>query len=178
MWGGAARKTARETNSRQKRLSLIICLSAVSGGDDVFEDGGKIRGPRCGREKRGKGENEKKKKNEGANTTRGGERGERGSEGASKRRREDVTRLEEELCDKCQPTACLIRGGMAARDARRLKPTIPFVMITRVFLFFFQRATLIPPSRPFHHCITGSRRQLPLGPSVVMSSCRHCGECR
>lgn len=65
--GGAARKTARETNSRQKRLSLIICLSAVSGGDDVFEDGGKIRGPRCGREKRGKGENEKKK------TKRGGE---------------------------------------------------------------------------------------------------------
>lgn len=69
-WGwGAARKTARETNSRQKRLSLIICLSAVSGGDDVFEDGGKIRGPRCGREKRGKGEwereNEKKKKKRG-----------------------------------------------------------------------------------------------------------------
>lgn len=67
-WGwGAARKTAQETNSRQKRLSLIICLSAVSGGDDVFEDGGKIRGrgPRCGRERREKGENEKKKKARG-----------------------------------------------------------------------------------------------------------------
>lgn len=43
--------TARETNSRQKRLCLIICLSAVSGGDDVFEDGGEIRGPCCGRKR-------------------------------------------------------------------------------------------------------------------------------
>lgn len=48
---GGVRMTARETNSRQKRLCLIICLSAVSGGDDVFEDGGEIRGPCCGKER-------------------------------------------------------------------------------------------------------------------------------
>lgn len=87
-WGwGPARKTARETNSRQKRLSLIICLSAVSGGDDVFEDGGKIRGPRCGREKRGKGEwereNEKKKNKTRGRTQHGEEREE--SEGVRER---------------------------------------------------------------------------------------------
>lgn len=62
--------TARETNSRQKRLCLIICLSAVSGGDDVFEDGGEIRGPCCGKER---WEKEKAKK-ENKKQKRGGER--------------------------------------------------------------------------------------------------------
>lgn len=92
-----------------------------------------------------------------------------------------MTRLEEEeLCDKCQPTACLIRGGMAARDVRRLKPTIPFVMITRVFFFFFQHTThpTTTAAAAFDYCNTGSRRELPLGPAVVMSSCRHCRKCR
>lgn len=73
--------TLQETNSRQKRLYLIICLSAVSGGDNVFEDGGEIRGPCCGRERWKKEKIQTKQKTKTRRQTEHGKERERRASG-------------------------------------------------------------------------------------------------